>query len=132
MERTEMGMEAAVQTGNTVLFVKDGGESELLDQASRLEVVTAALALEQELAAREGRDARVHVNICLHAGTVFTRTSRVIGGDLMDFGAWVPQMPLSGVVATPAMLDDLHEQAAAFIAQDPDQHRPVAVQSVLR
>ena len=31
-----------------------------------------------------------------------------------------------------AMLDDLHEQAAAFIAQDPDQHRPAAVQSVLR
>jgi creatinine amidohydrolase len=31
-----------------------------------------------------------------------------------------------------AMLDDLHEQAAAFIAQDPDQHRPAAVQSGLR
>ena len=31
-----------------------------------------------------------------------------------------------------AMLDDLHEQAAAFIAQDPDQHRPAAVQSVMR
>ena len=31
-----------------------------------------------------------------------------------------------------AMLDDLHEQAAAFIAQDTEQHRPAAVQSVLR
>jgi len=31
-----------------------------------------------------------------------------------------------------AMLDDLHEQAAAFIAQGTEQHRPAAVQSVLR
>jgi creatinine amidohydrolase len=31
-----------------------------------------------------------------------------------------------------AMLDDLHEQAAAFIAQGTEQHRPGAVQSVLR
>ena len=31
-----------------------------------------------------------------------------------------------------AMLDDLHEQAAAFIAQGPEQHRSAAVQSVLR
>jgi creatinine amidohydrolase len=31
-----------------------------------------------------------------------------------------------------AMLDDLHEQAAAFIALDPDQHRPAAVHSVMR
>ena len=31
-----------------------------------------------------------------------------------------------------AMLDDLHEQAAAFIAQDTEQHRPAAAQSVLR
>ena len=31
-----------------------------------------------------------------------------------------------------AMLDDLHEQAAAFIAQDHGEHRPAAAQSVLR
>ncbi|MET0675646.1 MAG: creatininase family protein [Bradyrhizobium sp.] len=31
-----------------------------------------------------------------------------------------------------AMLDDLHEQAAAFIAQGTEEHRPAAVQSVLR
>ena len=31
-----------------------------------------------------------------------------------------------------AMLDDLHEQAAAFIAQGTEQHRPAAAQSVLR
>jgi creatinine amidohydrolase len=31
-----------------------------------------------------------------------------------------------------AMLDDLHEQVAAFIAQGTEQHRPAAAQSVLR
>jgi creatinine amidohydrolase len=31
-----------------------------------------------------------------------------------------------------AMLDDLHEQAAAFIAKSPGEHRSPAVQSVLR
>jgi creatinine amidohydrolase len=31
-----------------------------------------------------------------------------------------------------AMLDDLHEQVAAFIAQGAEQHRPAAVQSALR
>jgi creatinine amidohydrolase len=31
-----------------------------------------------------------------------------------------------------AMLDDLHEQAAAFIAKNPGEHRSPAVQSVLR
>jgi creatinine amidohydrolase len=31
-----------------------------------------------------------------------------------------------------AMLDDLHEQAIAFIAQDTEQHRPAAAQSVPR
>ena len=31
-----------------------------------------------------------------------------------------------------AMLDDLHEQAAAFIAKAPGEHRSPAVQSVLR
>jgi creatinine amidohydrolase len=31
-----------------------------------------------------------------------------------------------------AMLDDLHEQVAAFIAQGTEEHRPVAAQSVLR
>ncbi len=40
--------------------------------------------------------------------------------------------PAKGEALLAAMLDDLHEQAAAFIAQDPDQHRPAAVQSVLR
>jgi creatinine amidohydrolase len=31
-----------------------------------------------------------------------------------------------------AMLDDLHEQVAAFVAQGTEEHRPAAVQSVLR
>ena len=37
-----------------------------------------------------------------------------------------------GKVLLAAMLDDLHEQAAAFIAQGPGEHRSATVQSVLR
>ena len=37
-----------------------------------------------------------------------------------------------GEVLLAAMLDDLHEQAAAFIAQGPGEHRSATAQSVLR
>ena len=40
--------------------------------------------------------------------------------------------PAKGEALLAAMLDDLHEQAAAFIAQGTGEHRPVPVQSVLR
>ena len=49
-----------------------------------------------------------------------------------SFGDPTRATSAKGEALLAAMLDDLHEQAAAFIAQDPDQHRPAAVQSVLR
>jgi creatinine amidohydrolase len=49
-----------------------------------------------------------------------------------SFGDPTRATPAKGEALLAAMLDDLHEQAAAFIAQDPDQHRPAAVQSVMR
>ena len=49
-----------------------------------------------------------------------------------SFGDPTRATAAKGEVLLAAMLDDLHEQAAAFIAQDPDQHRPAAVQSGLR
>ena len=55
----------------------------------------------------KGRDARVHVNVCLHAGQVQMRASEVVGGDLMDVAAWAPEVELPGVTATQAMLDGL-------------------------
>lgn len=105
------GFEATTQTGNTTLLFMDLESSlestERSDTALRHEVVRAALDLERRLDQREGRDARVHVSICLHVGWVFMRTSRAIGGALMDLGAWLPRTPLPGVVATSAMLDGL-------------------------
>jgi eukaryotic-like serine/threonine-protein kinase len=104
---TAKGFEATVQTGNTMLLLLDLEASELTNQAARREVVATALDLERLIAQRERRDPRVHVTFCLHAGTVFMRSSKVIGGDLMDLGAWVPLAQLPGVLVTKAMLQGL-------------------------
>jgi eukaryotic-like serine/threonine-protein kinase len=101
------GFTAAVQTGNTMLLVTHLHGTGLQEQSARRDVVAAALELNHELLRRPGRDARVHVNIVLHAGAVFTTSEKVIGGDLMDLGAWVPERCMPGVVVTEAMLDGL-------------------------
>jgi eukaryotic-like serine/threonine-protein kinase len=51
------------------------------------------------------------VSLCLHAGWVFMRSSKAIGGALMELGAWLPTTPVPGVVATRAMLDGLELDA---------------------
>lgn len=134
------GFEMAVQTGNTMLMVKDlgdtfsshvspsspavaamsratpGGLSSALaataaPAAERRAAVSAALELDRALQNREGRDARVHVNVCLHAGYVFTVASKVVGGELLDLAAWVPQVMTDGVVGTNAILTGLELNA---------------------
>lgn len=104
---TPKGFNVAVQTGNTMLLVTELAGTGLLEEASRREIVGAAIDLLRELDRRSSKDARVHVNICLHAGPVFTASARIIGGELMDLGAWVPDQAISGVVATPPILDGL-------------------------
>lgn len=105
------GFHAALETGNTLLFFRELDAPELADRASRRDIVEAALLLERELCHRTGRDARVHVNLCLHAGQVLMRSSEVVGGELMDVTAWAPEIKLPGVTATHAMLDGLELDA---------------------
>ncbi|KYF51932.1 hypothetical protein BE08_13600 [Sorangium cellulosum] len=83
------------------------------------------MLLERELCCRDGRDARVHVNVCLHAGQVLVRASEVVGGELMDVAAWAPEIRLPGVTATQAMLAGLELDA------DPLECAP-ALRSVVR
>lgn len=104
---TPKGFEVAVQTGNTMLLVAELGGIGLADESSRRDIVASAIELSRELDRRPSKDARIHVNICLHSGPVFTASTRIIGGELMDLGAWVPDQALSGVVATRAILDGL-------------------------
>ncbi|WP_437936221.1 serine/threonine-protein kinase [Sorangium sp. So ce341] len=105
------GFGAAMQTGNTLLFFKELAAPAPSDRASRREIVEAALLLERELSERGGRDARVHVNLCLHAGRALMRASEVVGGEVMDVEAWAPEVALPGVLATAAMLDGLDVDA---------------------
>jgi len=49
-----------------------------------------------------------------------------------SFGDPTRATSAKGEALLAAMLDDLHEQAAAFIAKNPGEHRSPAVQSVLR
>lgn len=105
------GFGAAMETGNTLLFFRELTAAAASERAARQEIVEVALLLERELCQREGRDARVHVNLCLHAGGVLTRSAEVVGGELMDVEAWVPDVKLPGVTATEAMLDGLDVEA---------------------
>lgn len=119
------GFAAAQETGNSLLFLRELAAPELVDRASRRDIVEAALLLERELCCRNGRDARVHVNVCLHAGQVLMRASEVVGGELMDVAAWAPEIKLPGVTATQAMLAGLELDA------DPLECAP-ALRSVVR
>jgi serine/threonine-protein kinase len=101
----------AVQTGNTMLLVLELSGEGIAEETARRDVIAAALELERAIASRPGRDPRVNVNICLHAGSVFTASDKVIGGELMDLGAWVPERCLPGVVATKEMLEGLSVEA---------------------
>jgi serine/threonine-protein kinase len=104
---TGKGFDVAVQTGNTMLLVTELAGEGLVEEGSRREIVAAALELSRELDRRPSKDARIHVNICVHAASVFTASARIIGGELMDLGAWVPDRALSGVVATSPILEGL-------------------------
>ncbi|XXX75123.1 serine/threonine-protein kinase [Sorangium sp. So ce134] len=104
------GFVAAMETGNTLLCFKELAAAPS-DLASRREIVEAALLLERELLQRKGRDARVRVNLCLHAGPALVRASEFVGGELMDVEAWAPEAKLPGVLATAAMLDGLDVEA---------------------
>ncbi len=112
------GFDAAMETGNTLLFFRELAAPEPSDRAARREIVEAALLLERALVERGGRDARVHVNLCLHAGRVLMRSSEVVGGELMELDAWAPEVQLPGVLATAAMLDGLELDA------EPPEHAP--------
>jgi serine/threonine-protein kinase len=104
---TSKGFDVAVQTGNTMLLVTELAGVGLVEEGSRREVVAAAIDLSRKLDRRPSKDARIHVNICVHTASVFTASARIIGGELMDLGAWVPDRALSGVIVTAPMLDGL-------------------------
>jgi serine/threonine-protein kinase len=99
------GFVLASITGNAVLGVRLlplVGAEERRERRAALEV---AAAIHEALRQREGVDARVHVNVCVHADEVQARRAaqiEITGGALMCAGQWAPVGEVHGVFATPS------------------------------
>ncbi|WP_437958702.1 serine/threonine-protein kinase [Sorangium sp. So ce119] len=104
----DAGFAAAVEAGTAALVTADRPLDPAGDQAARRRAVDAALSLMRRLDARAGRDPRVHVRLCVHAGELVAGTDGALtGGDLLELAAWLPEGTAHGVFASPAVLDGL-------------------------
>jgi eukaryotic-like serine/threonine-protein kinase len=101
------GFAAAMEAGNSLLMTVLLPDDRAEDATTRAQAVSAARELDAALVARPGRDARVHVNLVLHAGRVLIAGEKVKGGELMRLSAWVPDVNLDGVAGTAEALAGL-------------------------
>jgi serine/threonine-protein kinase len=101
------GFEIVLQTGNTMLLVAELPSDPARARERRIDAISAALRLHRALAARPGRDARVHVNLCLHEGAIEIADGVVVGGELMAIASWVPRTAHEGIVGDPSLFADL-------------------------
>ncbi len=93
------------QLGHTLLFVRLLDASPDLSRRLRGASLDAARDLEAALAARTGRDPRVHIHLSLHAGSVTVLGDRVAGGPLLEVSRWVSDQ--EGLHASPDLMADL-------------------------
>ena len=98
---TRRGLRPALEMGNAALFLLDLPADPGAERAARADLLAAALALHDELASRPGRDDRIEVSLCLHAGPVPLEHGLTT---LLDVAAWVPEPAASGVHASEEML----------------------------
>lgn len=99
---TRRGLRPALELGDRALFLLDLPPAAAAEQVARAELLAAALALHDELAARPGRDERIEVSICLHA--TLAAAMEHVESTLLDVAAWVPEAAASGVHASEGML----------------------------
>ena len=103
------GLSLAVETGNGALLVAERPAHEGRDAVVRRAVLDAACSLHRRLARRDSLDPRVRVHLSVHAGElVSNRAGDVIGGDLLDLPAWIPEDPAEGVFASAPLLIGLN------------------------
>jgi serine/threonine-protein kinase len=98
------GLSTVLQTGNTALFAAELPPDSASAQEVRRAAVLAALELSEELDQRPERDDRVHVNICLHEGSVDVADTGIVGGELVALASWVPKTAVTGVAGSAAAL----------------------------
>ncbi|WP_437733531.1 serine/threonine-protein kinase [Sorangium sp. So ce1335] len=107
-ELTNAGLMSAAETGTSVLFTARRPDEPASDVASRRRLVDAALSIDQRLRARAGRDPRIHVRLCLHAGELLDAGEAApMAGKLLEVAAWVPDEVEDGVFASPEVLAEL-------------------------
>jgi eukaryotic-like serine/threonine-protein kinase len=99
---TRRGLRAALEMGNAALFLLDLPPDAAAEKAARAGLLAAALALHDDLATRPGRDERVEVSVCLHAGVSMESEHGKCA--LLDVAAWVPEPAAGGVHASAEML----------------------------
>jgi serine/threonine-protein kinase len=109
------GFSLQLQTGNALLAVLLLPEDPQLERRERERALTVAVGMGRELAQRQTRDRRVHVNLCVHADSAVVRPSaagpEVVGGGVVNVTAWAPQAEVGGVCATPRTLAGLPDQS---------------------
>jgi serine/threonine-protein kinase len=101
------GLSAVLQTGNTALFAAELPPDAALTHEVRRATVLAALELSEELDKRPERDDRVHVNICVHEGSVNVADAGIVGGELVALSSWVPKTAITGVAGSATALGGL-------------------------
>lgn len=108
------GMQVSMETGTSVLLgaARPGGAGE--DARRRAEVIEAALSLWRRLSGRPGRDPRVEIRIRVHVGAAeLSPDGAMTGGELLRLGAWVPEIPAEGVLASGPAIEGLGLPAGA-------------------
>ena len=98
------GLSVVSLAGEEILGMRllDGAPADV--SRGRQAVAEAASDLVEVVARRTGADERVHVNVCLNAGTVLVRTPHhpeITGGALARAGEWTPRQDIRGLCATP-------------------------------
>jgi serine/threonine protein kinase len=100
------GFSVPLSTSNSVLGALAVPEGQL--EQYRQRVMDVAAELDQEIALRVDADDRVSVNLCLHVDEAVVRAradqAEVVGGPIVDIGAWAPRQIIDGVCATPETL----------------------------
>lgn len=105
-----LGLRPALEMGDAVLYLLDLPPDAAAARAARADLLAAALALHDDLAARSGAGGRIEVTLCLHAGLPEPSAAPLppmlehTESTLLDVAAWVPDPPVPGVHASPGML----------------------------
>lgn len=116
------GLDLAIETGTSALFVLRAPAPPILADAARLRVIAAALSLHEALRGRPGRDARVRVHLSAHTAAIpGGEEGAPLAGELLDLPAWTPDDPEEGVFASGPMLEGL---AQVVRRAGPDPGKP--------